>query len=167
MPLPKTKRVNVLPIKGASRYTVDRQARVRNVNTGKLIPTQTSKHGALKVNLVLDAGYRTTLVLARVIGEAFCPAFRRWLRPKHKNGKKHDCRPSNLLWVPVRAVSVAPVGAARCTAKLTEEKVDLIRRSTLSARELAGNMGVTSGHIYDIRAGRAWGHSVNPTSKVK
>lgn len=153
-PVPRTAH-----IEGATRYLIHPDGSI--TRRGKLVATHAAANGSLKVNLLTDKGYRSTFVVARIVGKAFCPDFKPWLRPVYRNGNRNDCRPSNLKWVPVADVMAPTGGGRRRSCKLTEEQVATIRRSSLGAEVCAKLYGVSVGHIYDIRAGRAWSCTIN------
>ena len=44
------------------------------------------------------------------------------------------------------------------TSKLTPEAIAVIRKSSISRKELAVMFGVSAGTIYRARAGKSWGH---------
>lgn len=153
------------PIAGAARYTLDRSGVVRRAKTQKVIRPCLSAYGALKVNLLMDAGYRTSCVVARLVGAQFCPTYKAYLWPVYRNGDRSDVRPSNLKWVAASTLIKCPRGAARKTAKLSEADVAAIRKGKTSHQDMAHHYGVSAAHIADIRAGRAWGHSFNKKLK--
>lgn len=76
------------------------------------------------------------------------------------------CRPCHRQWdantpksYQVDAPPLAtPRGEATTSARLTEDDVRLVKRSTDSSTVLARRLGVHKSTIKDIRAGRSWKH---------
>lgn len=46
-------------------------------------------------------GLPTTFQVARVVGELFCPDFRKDLRVKFRDGNRNNCAAENLEWISV------------------------------------------------------------------
>ena len=81
----------------------------------------------------------------------------------HLNGNSQDNRIENLAWETQKQNcfrknehGTAQRGSKNPAAKLCEEDVINIRRSTLSSREIAPIYGVADAHIRAIRRGRSW-----------
>lgn len=53
-------------------------------------------------------GMQHTISIARAVGATFCPEFRESLYVRHRDGRKWNCRASNLEWVSRREVTGVP-----------------------------------------------------------
>lgn len=84
-------------------YEVSNLGHVRRTSTRRVLKPQKDAYGSLQIQMKGE-----TFRVARLVGEAFCPAFREHLIPDFKNGDKHDCRASNLLWKTRSEMSVHP-----------------------------------------------------------
>jgi hypothetical protein len=75
-----------------------------------------SRGTILKVGFIAG-GLATTLCenntmahvrVARLVGRAFCPGYRKGLIPVYKDGDRHNCAASNLKWVPRSEIAGVP-----------------------------------------------------------
>lgn len=148
------------PIPGAAGYTVS-DAGVVSRN-GIPLRVYLKENGAQMVHVNMDAGYPTSLVVARAVGQAFCPEFHPDLRTAYVDGNPANARADNLIWVSRASVTVTSPGGKRRTAKLTQEAVDEIRNGHKTRNQLAEKFGITATYVSAIRTGRNWRHTYNP-----
>lgn len=78
-------------------YAVDADGRVFNLRTGKEKKPTIGNHGYLAVDLFKN-GQRKTLLVHRLVAEAFIPNPHKKRTVNHKDGNKLNNRISNLEW---------------------------------------------------------------------
>lgn len=85
-------------IKGFPRYAVRKDGTIINKKTGCVMKGKTTKEGYKEVSLQSDEGQKSLLV-HRLIAEAFCKRSAGTTEVNHINGVKSDNRAENLEWV--------------------------------------------------------------------
>lgn len=110
-------------------------------------------------------GKHYTRSVHRVVCEAFHGARPAGMTVAHGNGRRHDNRASNLRWASLRdnlgdrkAHGTLPWGERHHASRLTEQQVNEIRASPLSASKMAAMMGMAKCTIQNIRNRRIWKH---------
>lgn len=114
-------------------------------------------------------GYRVvsikgkSIYVHRLVGFVFIPNPKKYPQINHKNGIKNDNRVENLEWCThFQNMRHATLNGLRKTreqhpsAKLDWKKVKYIRKSPLSAYQLAKEFLVSRETIRDVRNGRNW-----------
>lgn len=147
-----------LPIPSCPGYFASSHARIRRGEHKILNPWAHRPTGKLQVHIVKR--HPTSAMVARLIGEVFCPSFHPKLRPTYRDGDHTNCRPANLKWVSVAQVTVAPTGSKQGRSKLTEAQVSQIRslhpHTTVTA--LAASFNVSHTSIHSIIHRTTWKH---------
>lgn len=165
------------PAPGFSAYEVSTLGRVRRrrpggcSRPGRLLRPFVVSTGYLAVNLSQD-GRRQLRPVHRLVADAFLPPDPMRPEVNHRDGDKHNPRLDNLERA-TRAENAQHAhdhalqvcaGEANGHARLTAAAVRAIRAAQPSAarsrcaRELAAQHGVSWSTIYDVWAGRSWGH---------
>jgi plasmid maintenance system antidote protein VapI len=98
----------------------------------------------------------------------------------HENNNRSDNRLENLRWDTPKANQAdrirhgtANVGEQNPMSKLSSDDVAKIKKlwesGTVTQREIAGQLGVTSNHIWHILKGRRWAHAerINDESVIR
>jgi hypothetical protein len=128
---------------------------------GEYIAPRQRSNGYQRIHL-RDGTNRREEYIHRLVCAAFHgPAPSADMHAHHINGKRDDNRASNLEWLTPqenRALRNFSRGETHCSAKLTKEQVEKIRKlfPTKSNAELAAAWGVAPATIRDIRLGRTW-----------
>lgn len=151
------------PIPSLSGYEASNQGRVRKGE--QICRTYLDRSGG--VVATINVNHTRSCRIARAVGEAFCPDFKPHLRPKFIDGDKTNCRASNLKWVSIREVSVAPSGERQGGSKLTWAEVDQIRASKLSMALLGVKYGVSKASIHDILRQKTWREHHRPVEALR
>lgn len=157
-------------------YEVSDQGRVRSLDRwerngrgmplrlfkGKVLKSTPGSSGYLRVCLSKSGGLRHFTVHTLVLN-AFVGPRPEGLQCRHLNGIQTDARLCNLAWGTIKentndriSHGKQPRGEAHPCAKLTIEDVLRIRSSTLVAKELAQQLGVSKELIKAIRNRRCW-----------
>jgi HNH endonuclease/NUMOD4 motif len=165
-----------LSVPGFPKYDVSNTGRVRSwqpmggygfiPDTPRLYRCKLNMDGYPSVALYRDGVKKdftvASLVLMAFVGPRPDPPFNQVC---HRNDIPTDNRVENLYWGSVKQNAEdrirngrQPNGGRINTAKLTEEDVRYVRRSSKSHAQLARELGTTGGAIWHIRAGRTWKH---------
>ena len=92
-------------VDGLPGYRISSYGRLKR-GTVLVLPAYDTTGCAVKT--VYGPRHPFTVRYARLVGAAFCSDFQPHLRPTFKNGKRHDCRATNLQWVPQAQVTGIP-----------------------------------------------------------
>jgi hypothetical protein len=154
-------------------YQVSSLGRVKSFQrypiVGRILKPAHNRDGYLQVVLSRNRRHRTMLV-HRLVAEAFLPRSPGQDEVNHKNGIKDDNRKSNLEWATHRQncrhadeiLGTMPHGEANGSATLTRRQVRQIRRLDAngkhSHRELAEVFGVDRSTVSKIVRRDAWKH---------
>lgn len=149
-------------------YEVSDQGNIRRASTKRVLKPGNHPRGYLSA-VLSGRGIRTTVLLHRVVLEAFTGPCPEGLETRHGNGVRTDNRLENLSWgtsadneLDKRRHGTSSQGAGNAMVKLTEEQVQEIRRRYAdggeSQRTLAAAYGVAQGTISRLVTGARWGH---------
>jgi len=142
-------------IEGHPSSEVSNLGRVRKNGVVKRITGTATQR---RVVYLIEKGDQTTASVSRLVGAAFCPDFREWLRPLYLDGDKRNCAASNLRWVTASEIAFRPIGELQGGSKLTAKDVKFIRRSKKPLAVLAKKYNVTRSAISDARRRESWKH---------
>lgn len=94
-------------IAGGGRFEVSNKGGVRRRDLfGRITRVAVGRNMAGKLSVYVRVGGQSRQVpIDRLVGEAFCAAFRPHLRAQFINGDRDDLRPSNLRWATVSEIS--------------------------------------------------------------
>lgn len=147
------------PIPSCPGYFASDHGRIRRGESKIQKPWTHQPSGKQQVHIVKPR-YPTSAMVARLVGEVFCPGFKPKLRPTYCDGDHTNCRPNNLQWVPIAAVTIAPRGTKQGNSKLTEDQVLRIRSmaTTATLNQLAATFGVSATAIHEIIHRHTWKH---------
>lgn len=146
-------------VPGASQYTVYPDGTIRRRGFPLPLAARSTYPGhSMSLAVQMDAGYTTTLIVARLVGQAFCPDFRPHLRVGYRDGDRQNCRADNLKWLSQSEVTVGSPGAKRRTAKLTEQQVRAIRADSRTQKQIAEDYGLSEGYVSQLVRGKNWKH---------
>lgn len=87
------------PFPNSDKYLVSSQGYVLSLKTGKPMRHTNHKGGYLRLGLVLDNGYKQSLLLHRVVAITFIPNEQNKPEVNHIDGNKHNNSVTNLEWV--------------------------------------------------------------------
>lgn len=130
---------------------------------------QSDLKGYRRVSLSVD-GLRRDALVHRLVAEAFVVNEHNMPHINHIDGVKHHNESSNLEWTDHQGNMthawdnglISNIGEKHGGHKLTEAQVQYIKadteRTDYRAQKWAETYGVSSVAIYDIWAGRTWGH---------
>lgn len=142
-------------------YEVSDAGNVRRIGRGNVLKPKAHTNGYRRVSL----GAGNDRYVHRLVCEAFHgPSPNDGWHADHINGNRSDNRLSNLRWMSPhdnRALRKFQKGEGSANAKLTEEQVRYIRRTTRSERsdrEMASGFGVSRETVRDIRKFKGWKH---------
>lgn len=159
--IPRDDRQEWRPTVGFPAYEVSDHGAVRSVKTGHLKVPEIDKKGYHRVKLWVDKGMKNKTV-SRLVLDAFVGP-EPDLQACHRNDTPGDNWIGNLEWgtakenhATMTAHGHRVVGEQFWSAKLTEQQVLLIYRSTKPTRELAHQFNVSYGTIQEIRGGKTW-----------
>ena len=144
-------------VPGYTRYMVTDKGDVVCRCTGK----PRNRHAGtsnqnLKVSLKSDAdGLHQALVVARLVGAAFCPDYSEHRYPQYIDRDPENCRATNLRWVSRAEVTVGPGGKNK-VSKLTADDIRAIRKDNRSQRVLGEQYGISARQISRIQRGDVW-----------
>jgi len=141
-------------------YLVSNLGRVMSI---RIVPQPNS--GPYKAVNLRYPGTRKSVHTHKLIAEAFLGACPPGHEVRHLDGDAHNNAASNLTYG-TRRENIGdtkrhgrvPKGEKHWRARLTEEQVRAIKTSSISARKLARQFGVSGTTIDDVRAGRTWAH---------
>ncbi|MFO0798309.1 MAG: HNH endonuclease [Gemmataceae bacterium] len=154
------------------KYRVSNAGRLQNVRSGRFLNGSPNAGGYVVVRLTVERGRGRMYYLHRVVCAAFHGAPPTDAHVvNHLNGRKADCRASNLCWCS-RAENNAhaaklglhkgrSAGARNPNAKLTDERVVELRRLSregVGYTELGASYGVTPATAYRAAVGQSWRH---------
>lgn len=161
---------NWKPVKDFPRYEVSSQGRVRSVTTSdrghkpKILKLRLQMNGYLRCNLGRN-GEVFTMLVHRLVAEAFLPPDAKRPTVNHRDGKKQRNCVENLEWSTLaennrhsahkRFAATNP----RRAMKLTAEQIPAIKAAHASGERsgvIAGRFGVSPAMIRNIVFGRAW-----------
>lgn len=122
-----------------------------------------TKYGYIAVRLYVPKLGGIMRWVHRLVALAFHGAPDGRMDAAHKNHVRHDNRPENLEWASRKAnmLQSAPRlsrGEHRAAAKLSAEKVAIIRASDKSQAALAREFGVSQPTISGVIHGKGWKH---------
>lgn len=131
---------------------------------GGIVKQLISNNGYPKVNLT-KKGKRSQRNIHRIVLRAFRGEPEHGQYACHNNGIKLDCRLSNLRWDSAkgnkeddRLHGKLLMGESVSNAKLTNDLVCMIRKSSLSAIALAKLIGVSQSTVLRVKNKEAWRH---------
>ena len=135
----------------------------RIYSEGRLLKTVIGSHGYPLVGITLPDGERTTFTVHRLVMETFGGERPDGSFINHIDGVKTNTAFTNLEYVTPAGNSRHAVendlmqhGVKRWNAKLTPEKVLVIRNTDESQEYLADKFSVSFGTIKDVQIGRTW-----------
>jgi len=146
-------------------YEVSDCGRVKSLRTGKLMSDKPSKSLGYVLYKLSAHGHKKdwyghTLVLTAFIGPR--PAKHEC---RHLNGKRNDNRLCNLAWGTPRdndndrrRHGTFVQGESHGAAKLTDEKVLLIRNSTGTQASISATFGISRSLVSMIKSRKRWTH---------
>lgn len=157
-------------------YEVSDQGRVRRIARGQgarpghILRQTKGRQGYMSIGLRPMMRVRKTHKVHQLVSLAFLGPCPEGHEINHKNGIKHDNRPSNLEYVTPQentrhAIQVlgrtGPTGERHASAKLTERDVLAIRSAPLTftdARKLAAKFNVAPNTIWKAYQRKTWRH---------
>lgn len=149
-------------------YLVDTLGNIYSNHSGKekrLIPSKNRK-GYHIIKLCV-AGSRATRTVHRIVANAFIPNPENKPQLNHKNGVKTDNRVENLEWSTSlennrHAIDNGLIanrkGERNPNAKITEDIVLAIFKSSESTTKLSKRLSIGENTIRKIRTGECWSH---------
>ena len=157
-------------VKCGDTYEVSDLGNVRNVKTKRILKSQKSSKGYLRVKLSLNMDAKTYQI-HRLVALAFIPNIEGKPQVNHKDSIRHNNVLSNLEWCTngenqqhsiKQGLSRKQKGEDRPASKLKEEDVIKIRElyddGGYSQRELAGMFNVGQRTINTIVNRKSWKH---------
>ena len=140
-------------------YEITRNGDVINKHTGRTVKAQKNDKGYLRVSI----GGKLMFV-HRLVAKLYVPNPEHKPQVNHIDGNKLNNCAENLEWVTNKENREHAVknnlhlSRGACPwAKLTEEDVEYIRRSSsTNAKDLANEFNVSISTIKDVRLGRTW-----------
>ena len=99
----RTERWKSIPV--APEFEVSSRGRIRSPR-GRILKTFMTG-GGLNLTVKYDS-YPTCIRVARAVGEAFCPDYQSDRYPAYRDKNRHNCKATNLKWVPRSAVTGDP-----------------------------------------------------------
>ena len=153
-------------IPGTKSYYVTDDGRIFSTDHGFLVEMTPSlaENGYLRVQIIKEGEERRWFPVHRLVLDSHVGE-RPTMECNHKNGIKTDNRLENLEWLSAaenkkHAAEVLKrfTGENNGSSKLTEAIVREIKKSELTAKELALKYGVTRECVYHIKNGKTWRH---------
>lgn len=135
------------PLPQAHRYCIQRDGTLlcgRTVVQPRTQPGRTT----LIASITRDDGQHTTVVIAREVARAFCPAFRPALQVEHIDGDPANCRAENLRFVE------RPGFCRVCKPPLPVLDQEYIRATDRSESWICRAFGLTPAEFKEIKNGR-------------
>lgn len=143
-------------------YRIYYHGAVYSLKSGRYLIPQKMKNGYLRTSFRIG----NSVLIHRLVAEAFIPNPGKLPEVNHKNGDKADNRAENLEWVSpkgnmkhaVESGLMSRKGENHKMVKLTEADVIAIRGSLLTGNALAEKYSVSIGLISMIINNKRWKH---------
>lgn len=153
-------------------YEVSNLGRIRSLPrpfrvNGKLLSTNKSRTGYIRIGLVSDLGIRSYISIHRLVAIAFIPNDNKLPQVNHIDGDKSNNIPENLEWVTAKdniihahktGLRVSPKGTHNGQSKLTESQVMEIYVANGTRKEIGDRFGVARDTVRSIKVGETWNH---------
>lgn len=135
------------------------------IRKGRVLSQAKALNGYLVVT-VTDGRSRQQAAVHRLVALAFCGAPpHESAHVLHADGDKTNNTAANLRWgtpadnhADTERHGRRRKGERHPQAKLTEDAVRDIRKSTAKAAQIAARHGITREHVWAVRCGRVWAH---------
>lgn len=156
----------MLDVKGyEGLYLISRDGDIYSKHRGKYLKPYLNPCGYLGVKLCKN-GKNTSLSVHRILASTYSSPVEGRTEVNHIDGNKLNNSLDNLEWCTrsenmrhAHKVGLVDLkGDKGPNAKLTEEQVLKIRKSSARGTLLANEYGVTKHTIYDIRKRKSWKH---------
>lgn len=150
-------------------YLITKTGKVWSETKSRFLTGKIAYTGYKMVEYYVD-GIRKRKNIHRILAELFIPNPENKPEVNHKDGDKLNCELSNLEWATHQEnmshanktglIKNRPKGTSTHFAKLNEQDVSEIKKSTLSARKLSLIYGIAHQNIRKVKTGETWYHVI-------